>query len=100
MTVEATWAGAPSRATFEVKLDTHSVDLDGLDLSDAILRNDRDETLKAQPWTAPLGGHHRAGDLTFDGDAARFLAEAKWIELVIAGVGDTPERVLRWEVTR
>jgi hypothetical protein len=99
VTVEATWGGPASGATFELKLDTHTVDLDALDLSDAILRNDRDEALTARPWTAAMGGHHRAGVLTFDGDAAGLFADAKWIELVVAGVGDLPERVLRWEIT-
>lgn len=99
VTVEATWGGPASGATFELKIDTHTVDLDALDLSDASLRNDRGETLTAQPWAAPLGGHHRSGVLTFDGDATGLFADAKWIELVIGGVGDLRERVLRWEIT-
>lgn len=41
------WAGPVGGAVFDVTLDTHSVDLDALDLSDAILRNDRSETLTA-----------------------------------------------------
>jgi len=98
VTVEATWAGPGSGASFDLKLDTHTVDLDALDLSDALLRNDRGETLTARPWTAPKGGHHREGVLTFDGDAARLVADANWIELVIARVGELPERVLRWEI--
>ena len=91
------WAGPAGGAVFDVTLDTHSVDLDALDLSDAILRNDRGETLTAQPWAAPKGGHHREGTLTFEGDSSPFLAGAKWIELVLTGVGDLPERTLRWE---
>ncbi|MBI3746310.1 MAG: hypothetical protein HY264_07265 [Chloroflexi bacterium] len=85
-------------ATFDVKLDTHSVDLDRLDLSNAVLRNDRGETLVARPWTAAKGGHHREGALSFDGDAASFLAGAKWIELALIGVGDAPERTFRWAI--
>ena len=92
------WAGPAGGAVFDVTLDTHSVDLDALDLSDAILRNDRGETLTAQPWAAPKGGHNREGTLTFEGDPAPFLAGAKWVELVLTGVGDLPERTLRWEL--
>jgi hypothetical protein len=92
------WAGPADGAVFNVTLDTHSVDLDGLDLSDAILRNDRGESLPAEPWAAPKGGHHREGALTFAGDAAPFFGGSTWIELVLAGVGDLPERTLRWEV--
>ena len=54
--------------------------------------------LPAQPWAAPKGGHHREGALTFEGAAAPFFAGAKWIELVLPGVGDLPERTLRWEL--
>jgi hypothetical protein len=98
VTVEVTWDGPDAGTVFDVKLDTHSVDLDGLDLSDAELTNDRGESLVAAPWEAPKGGHHREGRLTFGGDAAAFLAETRWIELTIDGVGAAPERVLRWEV--
>jgi len=98
VTVVVDWAGPGGGAVFDVMLDTHSVDLDGLDLSDAILRNDRGETMSARPWAAPKGGHHREGALTFEGDAAPFFAGATWVELVLSGVGDLPERTLRWEV--
>ena len=99
MTVVVDWAGAAAGAVFDVKLDTHSVDLDALDLSDAILRNDRGEALSAEPWAAPKGGHHREGALTFSGDSAPFFKGAKWVELVLSGVGDLAQRTLRWEVT-
>lgn len=98
VTVLATWKGPDSGASFVVTLDTHSVDLDALDLSNATLRNDRGELLKARPWAAPKGGHHREGILVFDGDAAGFLAGARWMELVLTGVGGLPERALRWEL--
>lgn len=98
VTVVVDWAGPAPEAVFDVKLDTHSVDLDSLDLATAVLRNDRGEALPAQPWTAPKGGHHRGGALTFPGAAAPFFAGAKWIELVLPGVGDIPERTLRWEL--
>lgn len=97
-TVVATWNGPTAGAAIDVALDTHSVDLDALDLADAILRNDRGETLTARPWAAPKGGHHREGVLTFDGNAPEFFAGARWMELVLVGVGDLPERTLRWEV--
>ncbi|MEW5990400.1 MAG: hypothetical protein AB1736_03525 [Chloroflexota bacterium] len=99
MTVVVDWAGPGESAVFDVTLDTHSVDLDALDLSDAILRNDRGETLSAEPWPAPKGGHHRAGALTFRGDTTAFFTGANWVELVLSGVGDLAERTLRWEVT-
>ena len=98
VTVVVDWAGPAGGTVFDVQLDTHSVDLDALDLADAILRNDRGETMAARPWAAPKGGHHREGALTFDGDPSAFLAGARWVELVLTGVGDLPERTLRWEL--
>lgn len=98
VTVEATWSGPAAGAVFEVKLDTHAVELDAIDLANAVLRNDRGETLAAQPWTASKGGHHREGSLSFDGNVSTFLAGAKSIELVLTGVGDIPERTLRWQI--
>lgn len=98
VTAVATWTGPAAGVVFDITLDTHSVDLDQLDLADATVRNDRGETLTARPWAAPAGGHHREGTLTFDGNAEEFLAGARWLELVLVGVGDVPERTLRWEV--
>lgn len=98
VTASVSWSGPASGTAFDVKLDTHSVDLDALDLSNAVLRNDLGARLTPRPWAAPKGGHHREGTLAFDGDAASFLTGAKWIELVLRGVGDLPERVLRWDI--
>ena len=98
VTVVADWAGPDAGAVFGLTLDTHSVDLDALDLANATLRNDRGETLTALPWTAPKGGHHREGALTFDGESTAFFTGANWVELKIIGVGDLPERTLRWEI--
>lgn len=98
VTLMATWAGPSAGAAFTVSLDTHSVDLDGLDLAAATLRNDRGEQLTGGAWDAPKGGHHRTGTLRFAGDAVALLARATWIELLVPGVGGVPERVLRWQV--
>ena len=51
VTVVVDWAGPASGAAFEVTLDTHSVDLDALDLTDATLQNDRGEMLTPVPGT-------------------------------------------------
>lgn len=98
VTVVATWGGPAAGLRFDLKLDTHSVDLDVLDLSDAVLRNDRGDVLRASRWLAPPGGHHRQGPLVFEGDAGAFLDGAGWIELDLPGIGDTAERVLRWTI--
>ena len=98
VTAVVSWSGPTQGAVFDVTLDTHSVDLDALDLTDAILRNDRGERLNPSPWAAPRGGHHREGVLRFGDRAGSFLANARWIELVLVGVGGIPERTFRWDV--
>ena len=99
VTVVVDWAGPASGASFDVTLDTHSVDLDALDLTKATLQNDRGEMLTAVAWDAPKGGHHREGRLVFaGGDVTSFLAGAEWVEMTLVGIGDLPERTLRWEV--
>jgi hypothetical protein len=100
VTVVVDWAGPDDGVVFEVALDTHSVDLDALDLADAVLRNDRGESLRARSWAAPNGGHHREGPLTFTGDPGPFIDGATWIELILTGVGDDAARTLRWEIAR
>lgn len=99
VTVSASWAGIGSGAVFEVALNTHSVDLDGLDLGDSVLRNDRGDELTGPTWSAPPGGHHRSGELRFAGDTQPFFTSAKWIELVLVGIAGVPERTLHWDVT-
>ena len=98
VTVAVEWGGPSAGVEFRVAMDTHSVDLDSLDLMNATLRNDRGDVLSARPWAAPKSGHHRRGGLSFAGDASAFLSGARWIELVLVGVGDIPERTLRWDV--
>lgn len=98
VTVVATWGGPADALRFDLKLDTHSVDLRGLDLSTAVLRNDRGSVLRTPRWLAPAGTHHREGPLVFDGDADAFLDGTTWIELVLPGIGDAAERVLRWTI--
>lgn len=96
--VSATWGGPSAGAVFDLAFDTHSTDLDALDLADAVLRNDRGETMAAQPWAAPAGGHHRSGALSFEGDSSSFFTSAQWIELIFFNIGDVPERTLHWEI--
>lgn len=81
---------------FEIKLDTHSVDLDQYKWERIVSL--RDETGKE--YGAPViessegSGHHRSGVLRFkDAD----ISMAKAIELVIKDVAGVKERVFRFE---
>lgn len=100
VTVEAIWSGDPLNPAFAITLDTHTVNLDDYDLSQiAVLRAGSVEIAPVS-WDAPKGGHHREGQLIFpattaDGDPT-IGATATELVLVVRGVGDVEERVLRW----
>ena len=99
VTVMATWDGSLSPAKFELALNTHSVDLDGYDLSRlVVLRVNGGSEVAPVSTDQPKGGHHRSATLTFDWPVARASqAGASTVELVVRGVGGKAERVLRWE---
>ncbi len=80
---------------FEIAMNTHSVDL-GDDLTKiAILRDDAGREFKPVAWDGPDGGgHHRSGTLQF----AALSPQPKYIELVIKGLAQVPERIFRWDL--
>ena len=88
----------PVAALFTVAPDTHSVDLDGIDLAErAVLRTSAGE-VAAIAWTAARGGHYHSGGLTFPttmtggrptlGDGA--------IAFVVRDVARVAERSFQW----
>ena len=89
---------------FIVAMNTHSVDLDGYDLSKlAVLRNDQGVEASPDGWDAPKGGHHRSGVLSFSnniGGKPIIGTETRTIELIIRDVAGVRERIFRWEVPR
>jgi hypothetical protein len=83
---------------FDVKMDTHSVDL-SMDLSTlSFLTNDIGLTVQPVKWDAPMGGHHVAGTLTFpsSADGVSFLDGVKTMTLTIKNV-DVPLRTFTWQ---
>lgn len=106
MTIDVTWKNPAESAgpiAFKVAMDTHSVDLDRIDLGKvAVLRNDQGREVKPEAWDAPAGGHHREGTLLFpskDGSGSPMVGVGvKALELVIRDVAGVKERVLRWEM--
>jgi hypothetical protein len=52
--------------------------------------------IAAQAWDGPTtGGHHVSGQLAFP---AIDLSNEEWIEVVMIGVAEVPERTFRWEL--
>jgi hypothetical protein len=100
VTVTATWEGMAAGPVFRVALDTHSVNLDDIDLSGlAFLRADGVEVLPVS-WDAPKGDHHREGTLAFPAttpDGSPLIDTGTMtIELVIRDVAGVAERTYRW----
>jgi len=84
------------RILFEVKLDTHSVELDTYGFDTAVsLRNDRGESAPPVVESPTGSGHHRAITLAFPGGLAG--GGAKRLELIVRDLGGVKERVLRWD---
>jgi hypothetical protein len=100
VSVTATWNGLAAGPVFSIAMDTHSVDLDDIDLSVlAVLRVDGVE-VTATSWDAPKGGHHREGMLMFPdtrADGTPLIgAGTSTIDLVVRDVAGVPERVFQW----
>jgi hypothetical protein len=87
---------AQDAMAFQVSMNTHSVDL-SYDLSQvSLLRTSQGVEIPAQVWDGPTtGGHHVSGQLIFPGVD---LSDATWIEVVVMGVADVPERTFHWEL--
>ncbi|QIN84442.1 hypothetical protein GBA63_18675 [Rubrobacter tropicus] len=103
VTIKVVWEGRDAGPTFDVTMDTHSVDLDGYDLRKlAVLRNDGGQEVRARAWAAPKGGHHREGKLSFpekasDGGAV-IGRDTREITLIIRDVAGVPERSFEWNL--
>lgn len=99
VTVVVSWPGGDV-PTARVVMDTHSVDLDRLDLKDlARIRLDGSAWIVPSGWDAPAGGHHRSGLLAFASLSKSAFDAAKLIELEIRDVA-SPSRLLQWERAR
>lgn len=98
VTAEVTYLNpGEDNPAFEVKFDTHSVELDQYKLESIVSLRDDDGKEYATPIVeSPSGsGHHRSGVLRFkDAD----ISKAEAIELVIKDVAGIKERVFRFEL--
>jgi hypothetical protein len=80
---------------FDVAMNTHSVDLSDDMTKISILRDDAGREYNPTAWDGPGGGgHHRAGTLKF----AALISKPMYVELVIKGLAQVPERVFKWDL--
>jgi len=86
-------AGKP--AVFEVRLNTHSVNLD-YDLEKiSLLQDERGKQYQALNWDgSPPGGHHRGGKLEFP----KLEGSPQSIKLIIRDVSGVSERIFEWKL--
>jgi len=95
---------ADGKLAAQVKLDTHTVNLDQYQLEKlALLRDAQGREVPALGLESPsAGGHHREGVLTFpetDASGMPLLShEAKTLTLILRGIGGVAERVFRWQL--
>ena len=81
--------------SFEVALNTHSVDLD-YDLTELSWLQVGEETpIRAGSWSGARGGHHLSGVLEFP---SVDLKGEERLEIRIRSVGGAAERVFRWDL--
>ena len=85
--------GQPAR--FEVKMNTHSVELDYDMVVVSTLVDDNGTTYQPLQWSgAQPGGHHRSGTLIFPD----LKGAPKSVTLVLKGIANVPERVFEWKI--
>ncbi|OGC77896.1 MAG: hypothetical protein A2Z27_03165 [candidate division Zixibacteria bacterium RBG_16_50_21] len=95
------WTSSSETLTFEISLDTHSVDL-SFDLAAlATLSTDTGLNVQAIQWEAPAGGHHVSGKLSFPArvDGKPMLDGINNLLLTIKNL-DASERLFTWELYR
>lgn len=86
-------SGKPAR--FEVRLNTHTVELMQNLTEIAELRDDKDREYRSVKWEgSPPGGHHRSGILEFPNLGASVTS----VVLILPDVAGVPVREFRWSL--
>jgi hypothetical protein len=81
--------------SFDIAMNTHSVDLGDDLIKISSMRDDSGKEYKPTAWEgAEAGGHHRSGTLRF----GALTGKPRFVELVIKGMAKVPERIFRWEL--
>ena len=80
---------------FQIRLNTHSVELSQDMLVVAELRDSQGRTYKPVQWEgSPPGGHHRSGTLTF----SALQPPVENVTLVLHDVGGVAQRTFSWTI--
>ena len=80
---------------FQIRLNTHSVELNQDMLVVAELRDSQGRAYKPVQWEgSPPGGHHRSGTLTF----SALQPPVENVTLVLRDVGGVAQRTFSWTI--
>lgn len=86
--------GGEEELEFEVKLDTHTVDLDAYRLDKSVLLRDESGTAYSPVSAEPSGsGHHREGKIRFKNPG-----KSGSVELLFKDLAGVKETVFKWEL--
>ena len=78
---------------FDIKMNSHSVDLKNDMVAGSVLQDDTGTEYNALKWDGtPPGGHHRSGKLEFP----VLKGEPNSVTLIIKGVSNVPQRIYKW----
>jgi hypothetical protein len=82
-------------AIFEIRLNTHSVNLSYDLVQVCSLQDGQGKVYQAKAWKGSSpGGHHRSGVLEFP----ELKGKPQTVKLIIRGIADVPARVFEWKL--
>ena len=87
--------GAGQQAKFNIRMNTHIVELRQDMVVVSVLRDDQGREYRPLSWNgSPAGGHHRNGVLEFPAIANG----SKSVTLYLKNIADVPERIFEWKI--
>ncbi|MBI5682385.1 MAG: hypothetical protein HZC45_04340 [Deltaproteobacteria bacterium] len=88
--------GGSNELVFDVKLDTHSVNLDAFNFNEGIVLKDDKGNIYKPIAAKPSGsGHHREAEVKFKNPGT-----TGFIELVVKDMGGVKETVFKWQTPK
>ncbi len=87
--------GSEQAATFKVRMNTHSVELNQDMVAISVLKDSQDNEYQPLKWDgSPPSGHHRSGTLVFP----PLKGKPDFVILIIRDIANVPERIFEWHV--
>jgi hypothetical protein len=84
-------------AIFELRLNTHSVNLDYDLVQICVLQDGNGKQYNAVKWDgSPRGGHHRSGKLEFP----KLEGNPPSVKLIVKNISGVPERIFEWKLAQ